>query len=131
MCNPNRLSLLAMGFAAGAAGAEPVPCVVISGGGASIGGFQASIGQPLAAAVSNGAVVADVGFLACLGAVGSVGSDPCPADINGDGELDVFDFIAFQAAFQKQDDAADCNEDGSFNVFDFICFQGAFSAGCP
>jgi len=49
---------------------------------------------------------------------------------NGDGSLDILDFIAFQALFQQGDPAADCNNDTRFNVFDFTCFQGVFEAGC-
>jgi hypothetical protein len=28
------------------------------------------------------------------------------------------------------DSAADCNGDGSVNIFDFLCFQGAVTQGC-
>ena len=55
----------------------------------------------------------------------------CPADINGDGELNFFDVAAFVALFQAQDPAADFNNDGLFNFFDFSAFIGAFNAGCP
>jgi len=54
----------------------------------------------------------------------------CYADFNGDGSLDIFDFIAFQTAFQDDDPAADCNGDGTLDIFDFICFQPAFNDGC-
>jgi len=50
-------------------------------------------------------------------------------DANGDGELDVFDFIAFQTMFTSGDPGADCNGDGALDIFDFICFQEAYSAG--
>jgi len=55
----------------------------------------------------------------------------CPADINGDGEADIFDFVAFQVAFFAEDPIADCNDDGEFDVFDFPCFQEVFQQGCP
>lgn len=54
----------------------------------------------------------------------------CPADFNGDGAVNVLDFVAFQVAWQAMDGNADCNGDGSFNVLDFVCFQGVFQAGC-
>jgi len=57
--------------------------------------------------------------------------DDCPGDFNGDGDLNILDFITFQGAFQAQDSTADCNMDGVFNILDFICFQAAFEAGCP
>ncbi|MEO1007257.1 MAG: GC-type dockerin domain-anchored protein [Planctomycetota bacterium] len=56
---------------------------------------------------------------------------PCYADFDGDGELTVFDFLAFQNAFGAGDAAADCDGSGSLNIFDFLCFQNAFLAGCP
>lgn len=54
----------------------------------------------------------------------------CVADFNGDGALDILDFVAFQNAFITQDPDADCDGDGMFSVLDFVCFQNAFSAGC-
>lgn len=55
----------------------------------------------------------------------------CPADINGDGELNFFDVAAFVQLFQDQDPAADFNNDGLFNFFDFSDFLADFNAGCP
>ena len=55
----------------------------------------------------------------------------CAADFNGDGALNVLDFVAFQGAFVAQDPDADCDGNGLFNVLDFVCFQTLFSAGCP
>jgi hypothetical protein len=54
----------------------------------------------------------------------------CVADINGDGELSILDFVAFQLAWEAQEPKADCSEDGAFDVLDFVCFQQAFVAGC-
>jgi hypothetical protein len=56
---------------------------------------------------------------------------PCPADCNGDGEVNIFDFLCFQGLVSKGDPAADCNGDGVINIFDFLCFQGLVSQGCP
>ena len=56
---------------------------------------------------------------------------PCPADCDGSGSLDVFDFLCFQNAFAAGDPSADCDADGSLSLFDFLCFQNAFDAGCP
>jgi len=55
----------------------------------------------------------------------------CGADLNGDGALDILDFIAFQSAFQAADAGADCDANGELNVLDFVCFQALFQAGCP
>lgn len=54
----------------------------------------------------------------------------CIADINGDGRLDVLDFVAFQLAWTNQDPIADCEANGIYNVLDFVCFQQLFVLGC-
>ena len=54
----------------------------------------------------------------------------CRADMNGDGMLNIFDFLAFQGAFTAGKARADCNGDGVLNVLDFVCFQAVFQAGC-
>ena len=54
----------------------------------------------------------------------------CPADFNGDGSLDVLDFVAFQEAFTAGDERADANGDGALNVLDFVAFQDLFVGGC-
>ncbi|MEQ9428166.1 MAG: GC-type dockerin domain-anchored protein [Phycisphaerales bacterium] len=56
--------------------------------------------------------------------------DDCYADFDDDGSLTIFDFHAFQNAFDLGDLAADCDEDGILTLFDFLCFQNAFDAGC-
>ncbi len=57
-------------------------------------------------------------------------TDTKSADINGDGVLDLFDFLAFQSAFDAGDLLiADFDDDGSLTVFDFLAFQTAFDAG--
>ncbi|MCW5756826.1 MAG: 5'-nucleotidase C-terminal domain-containing protein [Phycisphaeraceae bacterium] len=55
----------------------------------------------------------------------------CLGDFDLDGELTVFDFLAFQNAFDRGLASADCNRDGRLDLFDFLCFQNAFAAGCP
>jgi hypothetical protein len=55
----------------------------------------------------------------------------CGADFNGDGSLNILDFVAFQNAFVAQNPTADCDGNGSLNILDFVCFQGLFKAGCP
>ncbi|MFI4916381.1 MAG: GC-type dockerin domain-anchored protein [Phycisphaerales bacterium JB060] len=55
---------------------------------------------------------------------------PCRADFDGDGELTIFDFLAFQNAFDAGDLAADFDGDGALTIFDFLAFQNEFDAGC-
>jgi len=54
----------------------------------------------------------------------------CLADVNGDGKLNILDFVAFQTLFTSGDLAADCNGDGALNILDFVCFQLLFQEGC-
>ncbi|MEO1007980.1 MAG: S8 family serine peptidase [Planctomycetota bacterium] len=65
---------------------------------------------------------------AVIAAGGALG---CPADFDGDGELTIFDFLAFQNAFDLGDPAADFDGDGELTIFDFLAFQNAFADGCP
>jgi hypothetical protein len=58
-------------------------------------------------------------------------AEPCYADLDGDGALTLFDFLAFQNLFATGSPTADCDEDGSLTLFDFLCFQNAFAVGCP
>ncbi|MCC5823666.1 MAG: proprotein convertase P-domain-containing protein [Phycisphaerales bacterium] len=72
----------------------------------------------------------DVGTLtqACL----QITTAPaCPADINGDGKLNFFDFAAFITLFNAGDPAADINGDGELNFFDVAAYLNLFNAGCP
>jgi len=54
----------------------------------------------------------------------------CEADLNGDGVLNILDFVAFQNAFTSGDPVADCDANGALNILDFVCYQNLFSAGC-
>ncbi|MFG0286375.1 MAG: GC-type dockerin domain-anchored protein [Phycisphaerales bacterium JB039] len=54
----------------------------------------------------------------------------CPADLDGDGELTFFDFLAFGNLFAAGDLRADFDGSGALDLFDFLAFQTAFAAGC-
>ncbi len=54
----------------------------------------------------------------------------CAADRDADGELTIFDFLAFQNLFDAGDLRADLDEDGRLTIFDFLVFQNRFDAGC-
>jgi len=51
------------------------------------------------------------------------------ADVNGDGALDILDFVAFQNLFQSGDEDADVNGDGDLNILDFVTYQAIFENG--
>ncbi|UYV12227.1 MAG: hypothetical protein NCW75_13125 [Phycisphaera sp.] len=55
---------------------------------------------------------------------------PCRADLDGDGELTVFDFLAFLNLFDAGSVRADLDGDGSLTILDFLAFQNEFDAGC-
>lgn len=54
----------------------------------------------------------------------------CEADVDGNGELDVFDFLEFQNLFSAGDGRADCDENGKLDIFDFLCFINLYAGGC-
>lgn len=54
----------------------------------------------------------------------------CPADFNGDGEVNTLDFLAFLNAYNAGDPRADFNGDGTINTLDFLAFLNAFNEGC-
>jgi len=58
------------------------------------------------------------------------GGDDCRADLDGDGVLTLFDFLAFQNRFDAGDLAADFDGDGDLTIFDFLAFQNEFDQGC-
>ncbi|MEO1008544.1 MAG: GC-type dockerin domain-anchored protein [Planctomycetota bacterium] len=54
----------------------------------------------------------------------------CRADLDADGALSLFDFLAFQNAFATGDPTADFDGNGVLTLFDFLAFQNTFAAGC-
>jgi len=56
--------------------------------------------------------------------------DDCPADFDGDGDLDFDDTLIFRTAFKDGDLIADINEDGVLDIVDFIQYQFWFNGGC-
>ena len=66
----------------------------------------------------------------CALAGATTAANACPADLDGDGQLTIFDFLSFQNLFDAGDPLADFDGDGSLTLFDFLAFQNAFDAGC-
>ena len=56
--------------------------------------------------------------------------DSCYADCEGDGDLDIFDYLCFLDRFANQEAYADCEGDGDWDIFDFLCYQGKYANGC-
>ena len=59
------------------------------------------------------------------------GGTTCRADLDGDGDLTLFDFLQFQNLFDAGDLTADFDGDGDLTLFDFLEFQNEFDTGCP
>lgn len=105
-----------------------------------IDGFEPA-GADVYAVISNAAIAGefasiDVGPSGAFGPAHVVyGPDAvivvaCAADRDADGELTLFDFLAFQNQFAISDVQADLDGDGSLTLFDFLAFQNKFSLGC-
>jgi hypothetical protein len=62
--------------------------------------------------------------------VESIPEDECYPDFNGDGTLDLFDFLAYVNAFNAGNPDANCDGNGDLDLFDFLCYVNAFNAGC-
>jgi len=78
----------------------------------------------------NWLMAAACGALA-LATGGAIAQGGCRPDLDGDGELTLFDFLTFQNLFDAGDARADFDGDGELTLFDFLAFQNDFDAGCP
>jgi agmatine/peptidylarginine deiminase len=56
--------------------------------------------------------------------------NPCPGDVNGDGTVNVSDFLDLLAAWGSAGGPADVNDDGIVNVQDFLLLLSAWG-DCP
>jgi len=57
--------------------------------------------------------------------------NPCPADLDCNGDLNIFDFLEFNNLFATGDPRVDLDGDGDLTILDFLEYQNAFAAGCP
>ncbi len=107
---------------------------VAGGGGTSTGGIYSlsgTIGQSDAGpAMSGGIYTVTGGYWA-----GSGSGNACPADFDGDGTVDFFDYDAFVVCFEggtcPPGKTSDFDGDGSSDFFDYDAFVVAFETGCP
>jgi hypothetical protein len=56
--------------------------------------------------------------------------EPCPADLDGDCEATLFDFLLLGNWFDAGDGRADLTGDGVLDIFDFLFFLNIFQGGC-
>ena len=91
----------------------------------------------------NGTLIARRYGAETFGVAGSLSDDSgvlvtfegsCPADFNGDGFLDFFDYSDYVGCFETgtcpDGTSADFNGDGFADFFDYADFVAAFEAGC-
>lgn len=126
-------SVLAIVMASAAVSAEAtIPWSSLSSGAASLSGANSTLRGsfgPLNTAVSNGnGDTLTPGFWTGV----STGVSGCnPADVTGDGLLDLSDVSLFISAFLTGGSEADLNGDGLLDLFDVNQFVTAFAMGCP
>ncbi len=60
-----------------------------------------------------------------------VPTEPCPADLNVDGVLDIIDVFDFLLAYNAGDSLADLTGDGILDISDVFAFLDSYNAGCP
>ena len=103
------------------------------GGGTSTGGtfsVSGTIGQPDAGTLTGGTFEVKGGYWSGAGN----GQPACPADFNGDGFLDFFDYLDYVTCFEDAicppGKTADFNGDAFVDFFDYLDFVTAFENGC-
>ena len=81
--------------------------------------------------VGVGAPQADVESGTNAGSVYVFDAAGCAPDLNGDGQVNTQDFLAFLNAWARGDAVADWNRDGRFDTQDVVAFLNDWAAGCP
>ena len=59
------------------------------------------------------------------------GGEPCTADFNASGAVDVFDLLTYLDLWFTADPAANLAGNASVDVFDLLAFLDSWFAGCP
>lgn len=77
-----------------------------------------------------GSFAASTGELGTPGSFDASACDACPADLTGDGILDLADLQLFVTSFLAGDLAADITGDGILDLADVQGFVASFNAGC-
>jgi hypothetical protein len=64
------------------------------------------------------------------GTVALMTVEPCLADFNNDGVVDLFDYLDFVQVFADNAPEADFNNDLVIDLFDYLDYVQAFAEGC-
>ncbi|MEZ5543194.1 MAG: PKD domain-containing protein [Pseudomonadota bacterium] len=79
----------------------------------------------------NGPLIPDAGGFSQRDTDGDGFGNVCDADLNGDGVIDLLDFVLLRNGYgQSGELAADLDGDGAVNLLDFILFRGDYG-GAP
>ena len=70
------------------------------------------------------------GPVAAVTGLAGLPCEQCLADLDGDCQATLFDFLELSNWFDQGDTRADLNGDGTIDVVDFLFFLGVFEAGC-
>ncbi len=111
-----------------AAGQLEVRSVIASGSDRLTGGtfeLQGTIGQADAATLTSGPFTLEGGFWA----IGD-GALPCPADVSGNGTVDIADLNAVLASFGGPG-AGDVDGNGTVDIGDLNDVLAVFGTDCP
>ncbi|MDX2147802.1 MAG: hypothetical protein SFZ23_09800 [Planctomycetota bacterium] len=54
----------------------------------------------------------------------------CPADLDGNNQIDFFDYLEFVAAFAEESIRADFDCNNQIDLFDYLGFAADFASGC-
>jgi len=110
--------------------------------GDSISDFDAAFADPRWSSgeiclTARGSLVMEITVIASPFGAGGAGwrltdgvCEICRVDLDEDGSLTIFDFLAYQNLFDAGDPAADFDGDGALTIFDFLAFQNEFDLGC-
>ncbi|GIW74584.1 MAG: hypothetical protein KatS3mg103_1106 [Phycisphaerales bacterium] len=77
-----------------------------------------------------GTIVGPAGPVGVIVGLAALPCEPCPADLDGDCQASVFDFLLLLGWFDAGDLRADIDGNGRLEIFDFLAFLGIFEAGC-
>jgi hypothetical protein len=102
---------------------------VITTGSLNSGGFGDVTGRRLTGLTFSNPSTTTVSF-AIYAATVRDGVHTCRPDVNGDGVVNVGDFLFFLSLYAAGDLRADMTGDGQINVNDFLSFLALYSAGC-
>lgn len=134
---PCRLAVLLLGLLTMPVGAparaQNLIHPTLSGGGYSSSGVTFVLGEASAGAVSGGGVTLTPGAVPCWEY--AAGGGDCPADINGDGAVDLGDLSIVLAHFGQSGGATyedgDINGDGNVDLEDLSLVLVDFGEPCP